>query len=374
MHKLVRSFCLATSGSAALLLALAGANAATIPEPRHLKAPPGTDEAVRAYWTPQRILNAKSADTMVSGPLRHGHSRQAQKGEPQIVPGAGPKVEYDPSLATTLYDEAQQTPHGHERLLGTGNLPYTTNRLYPVNDTKLFKVFPYATFGHLFFTEPSGDFECTASVIRANTIATAGHCVNDGHENYYTNWMFVPAQNGSKAPYGTWTWATAITTSAWYNGGGGVPNEQDDAIIVLNPRVKKHSTHVISDYTGYLGYEFNAPLPTAVTQIGYPCNLDECSDPVATYAQETAGPTNNFQWGTASFGGASGGPEIQDFGQAPSGVPAETLGGNIVISSTSYTYDPSTQVDGASIFYSAGQNGEYTFGDDLNYACANGGC
>lgn len=376
MDKFLRCLCLATGAFAALLPALANARAderATAPP--QASAVPGSDEAVRAYWTPERLAAAKSVDLSVSGPLSRSHVHAATRSEPQIFHGGLPTLKYDFSLTTKLYDETQQVFHGQPPLNGTGNLPYTTNRLYPVNDLVLYKVYPYATVGHLYFHEPSGDFQCSASVIRLNTIATAGHCVNDGHGNYFTNWMFIPAQNGSAAPFGTWTWAHATTTSAWYNGGGGVPNEQDDAVIVLNLHKYKRVLHKIGELVGYLGYEFNAPLPTAITQLGYPCNLDNCSDPIATYAQISMGPTNNFQWGSASFGGASGGPEIQDFGQPPSGVPTETFGGNVLVSSFSYYYtDTSVQVDGGSILYAPGQNGEYTFGDDINYACSNGGC
>jgi hypothetical protein len=256
--------------------------------------------------------------------------------------------------------------------VGSSGLPFTTNRLYPQNDTVLYKVFPYSTIGQLYFTEPGGDYVCTASVIRRNVIATAGHCVANGSGTYYNNWMFVPAENGTKAPFGTWTWAAADTTTDWWSGGGTVPNAQDDALIVLNQQKVngKGKLKSLGDVTGWLGYEYNAGLPTAITQIGYPCNLDSCVDPVATYAQDNSGPTNNFQWGTASFGGASGGPEIQDFGQAPSGVPSETLGGNIVVSSTSYTYTTSgVDEDGGSIFYAPGQNGTSNFGDLINWAC-----
>ncbi len=366
-------------GASLVASALIGAGSARAaqPAPSHIVAPTGSDDAVQAYWTPERIANAKSADMIVQGPLRRGHVRPQATAARQIVPGALPKLPYDESLAVKLYDDSL-IPHREPTLqpiVGSGGLPFTTNRLYPAGDKVLHAVYPYATVGHLYFTEPSGDFQCSASVIRANTIATAGHCVNDGNGNYYTNWLFIPAQNGSLAPYGKWTWANAITTSAWYSGGGGVPNEQDDAVIVLNQRKVKGTYYTVGDYVGYLGYEFNAPLPTTVTQLGYPCNLDACGDPIATYAQDTAGPTNNFQWGSASFGGASGGPEIQDFGQAPSGVPSETLGGNIAVSSFSYYYTTAgVDVDGGSIYYSPGQNGEYTFGDDLNYACSNNGC
>jgi V8-like Glu-specific endopeptidase len=343
-----------------------------------LNAPEGTDEQVRAFWTPERILRAIPMERHIDSSLLHGHANHTVKGAQSITTGASPKQAYDAEMATSLYDESQVpqrrlASHIRPPLGGTGGIPFTTNRLYPQSDVSLYKVYPYSTIGQLYFTIGTSEYVCTASVIRRNVIATAGHCVNDGSGNYYANWMFVPAENGSLAPFGTWTWAGADTTSAWYSGGGGVPNEQDDAVIVLNQQKVKHDGRApvsLGDVVGYLGYEFNAPLPTAITQIGYPCNLDSCVDPVATYSADTAGPTNNFQWGTYSYGGASGGPELQDFGQAPSGVPSEPLGGNILVSSTSYDYtNAAVEVDGGSILYAPGQNGEYTFGDLINWAC-----
>jgi hypothetical protein len=360
----------------AMLLASAGhtAQAAATAAP-HFVAPPGTDAQVLDYWTPDRLKAAKPMRLHIAGAPRHGQLAHVSKSARQTFQGAFPTEPYDQDQATQLFDttqdQSQTRPGVKAPLLGSGGVPFTTNRVYPLGDKQLPKVFPYATFGHLFFTINGSPFVCSASVIRANVIATAGHCVNDGNGNYYANWLFVPAENNGAAPYGKWTWADADTTSSWYFGGGAVPNDQDDAVIVLNENKVRGQYHRIGDLVGYLGYEFNAPLPTAITQIGYPCNLDNCADPVAAYSQDTAGPTNNFQWGTASFGGASGGPEIQDFGQAPSGVPSETLGGNIVVSSTSYTYtDSGVDIDGGSVFYAPGQNGEYTFGDLINWACS----
>ena len=136
----------------------------------------------------------------------------------------------------------------------------------------------------------------------------------------------------------------------------------------------------IGQLTGYLGYDFNAPLPTHITQLGYPCNLDNCADPIRDDSQAYSGPTNNFEWGSAAFGGASGGPVIQDFGQQPkhasASPPNEILGGNILIASFSYFYtNTNVQVDGGSILGSPGQFGGTlnTFGDLINAACtANG--
>jgi hypothetical protein len=198
--------------------------------------------------------------------------------------------------------------------------------------------------------------------------------VADGKGHFYTHWLFIPALHAGVAPYGSWTWAQVFAAGPWWTGGGGVPNRQDDALIVL----QKNSNNIkIGQLTGYLGFEYNAALPTHLTQLGYPCNLDSCDDPIQNNSQVYSGPNNNFEWGTAEFGGASGGPQVQDFGQKPSGgpPPTEVLGGNILISSTSYTYSPAVQVDGGSILAAPGQFGGSlnTFGDLVNAACATAG-
>ncbi|HEY2531826.1 MAG TPA: hypothetical protein VGJ20_28515 [Xanthobacteraceae bacterium] len=101
----------------------------------------------------------------------------------------------------------------------------------------------------------------------------------------------------------------------------------------------------------------------------------------ATTRRSFPDPPTIFEWGTPAFGGASGGPEIQDFGQQPSHgsgtPPSEVLGGNILIASTSYDYtDTSVQVDGGSILAAPGQFGGSlnTFGDLINYVCGEGNC
>jgi len=338
-----------------------------------IAAPEGSEAAVLSYWTPERLANAKNLDLLLATKPPTVHARPIASGARQIFRGGLPTEAYDPALAIDIPGSVSG-PHAnataHPLLTGTSGQPFTTNKLYPSSGAALYKAYPYGTVGHLFFTEPSGNYQCSASIIRANVIATAGHCVNDGSGHYYKNWVFYPAEAGTLKPYGAWTWSNADTTSAWYNGGGGVPNEQDDALIILKTRTIGGVVHKVADYTGYLGYEFNAPIPNSITQLGYPCNLDGCSDPVANYAQVSAGPSNTYLWGSAVQGGGSGGPILQDFGQAPSGVPSETLGGNIVVASFSFYYTASGYYeDGASILYAPGQNGEYGFGDLINWAC-----
>jgi V8-like Glu-specific endopeptidase len=346
----------------------------------------GAPTAALAYWTPGLMQVAQPKMLTATGTFTPSSATAAPPGPTQVVPGAPPSVPYDGSLAERIdqfYLRNNQSQNGIEpTAVGTGNYPYSINRLYPTRGSvtsNIYTFYPYQIVGQLFFTEPGvGNFVCSASVIRLSVIATAGHCVSDGNGHFYTNWVFIPAWHAGVAPYGRWNWSEVVVTGPWFHGGGTVPNRQDDALIVLRTN---SAGQKIGSLTGYLGYEYNTPLPTHLTQLGYPCNLDSCNDPVQDNSQVYAGPNNNFEWGTAAFGGASGGPEIQDFGQQPSHAantpPQEVLGGNILISSTSYTYtNTAVQVDGGSILAAPGQFGGSlnTFGDLINFVCSQGHC
>ena len=326
------------------------------------------------YWTAERLKSAKPKILTTTRTFTPSAATAAPTGPTKVVPGAPPSIAYDGSLAQQIYAPGANNSEVQPALVGTGKYPYTIQRLYPTSGSttsNIFNFYPYEIVGQLFFTEPSGNFVCSASVIRLSTIATAGHCVSDGNGHFYKNWLFIPAWHAGVAPFGKWNWSYVNVTGPWFHGGGTVPNSQDDALIVLG----LNSGKKIGQLTGYLGFEYNAALPTHLTQLGYPCNLDSCSDPVRDDSQVFSGPNNNFEWGTDAFGGASGGPEIQDFGQKPTGAPSEILGGNILISSTSYTYSTATQVDGGSILKAPTTGTLQSFGDLINDVCAHhSGC
>ena len=377
------------AGAAAAIALLGGeaGNARAQPNGAVYTAPSAQSAAAAtlAFWTPERLRSAKPKILTATKAFTPSAGLVTPAGPTERVPGARPTIPYDGSLAQQLYVPDNESGVNPFAVGSTGPLyPYTITRLYPAGNpnqassfSNVWANYPFEIVGQLFFTEPSGTFVCSASVIRRSVIATAGHCVSDGNGHFYTNWLFIPAFFAGVAPYGQWTWAQVFVTGPWFHGGA-VPNIQDDALILLAPNSKGQW---IGDVTGYLGYEYNAPMPTHITQLGYPCNLDDCTDPVRNDSQVYPGPGNNFEWGSAAFGGASGGPEIQDFGQqpshAPGSPPSETDGGNILISSTSYTYSTAFQVDGGSILAGPGQFGGSlnTFGDLLTAACtAEGNC
>jgi hypothetical protein len=375
---------------------------AVLNNPTAAVAPINSAAALRAFWTPTRMAIATPMRQVVTDPFipTDSNAAAAQRGPTTRVPGAAPTEPYDESLAEQLYTPTPDDNEGPApAAVGTGSLkyPYTIARLYPcfgadcptkpASFSNAWAFAPNELVGHLYFVHNDGaPFVCSATVIRRSVIATAGHCVADGNGHWYDKWMFVPAEYSGFAPFGSWNWSRVVVTGPWWAGKGTFPNRQDDALIVLAANADgKH----IGDITGFAGFQYNAPLPTHITQLGYPCNLDtsfgDCVQsaqfgPVRNDAELKAGPNNNFEWGSAAFGGASGGPEFQDFGQQPlhpaNTPPNETLGGNILVASTSYTYAATDQVDGASILAAPGQFGTValqTFGDLMNDVCSTPG-
>jgi V8-like Glu-specific endopeptidase len=253
---------------------------------------------------------------------------------------------------------------------GTSDLRFTSSRLVTDAVAALGgeKTYPYSIEGQLSFTEPSGNFVCSATVQRIGVITTAGHCVSDGKGHFFTNWVFVPATRMGSAPFGKWVWSAVTTTSTWFNGGGGVPNAQDVAVIVL---AKNAAGQRIGSLTGYAG--FNTPDLYGgqhVTVIGYPCNLDSCAKDHRTDAQASAASTNTAIVGTDAAGGSSGGGWLINFGQYATGQPvsgASDTNLNSLVAVYSYLPVPFTPLyGGASILDNCAAASCYTQCTPLN--------
>ena len=129
-------------------------------------------DEVRAYWTEERMRNARPRDT------------REPKGKPGTGGGSGSGATYG-AVAT----------------------PYAG--LMKAN-------------GKVFFTERGVNYVCSGTSISTGTsqaVWTAGHCVNEGPGNFVTNWAFVPAYIDGTRPYGTYVATRLYTTSAWKNNG-----------------------------------------------------------------------------------------------------------------------------------------------------------
>lgn len=140
------------------------------------------------------------------------------------------------------------------------------------NQTALWNIYPHKWSGRLYFTTPSGTSYCSATVIKNNSIVTAAHCVYDtGSRNqFYTNWVFVPAYRNGSAPFGSFTWKNARVLTNYINLSGSYSingwARYDVAIIQLN----SNSTGTVNNRVGYAGYAYDQSYTQLVFNNGYP--------------------------------------------------------------------------------------------------------
>jgi len=225
--------------------------------------------------------------------------------------------------------------------MGTAKAYFSSSRLVPTNARVHY---PYRTSGKLFFQKPGvGNFICSATVLRPRIILTAGHCVHKGSGGsggFYKKFLFVPAYHNGSAPYQAWNYRWVITTGAWANGNGNVPNKADFAILELEDRKFGSQVKRIGKVTGWLGYRTNALLRNHTKKIGYPGNHDNAQIMHQVDSQSyKVGGQNTVLYGSDMRGGSSGGAWIENFGRKAVG---QTGGlkpwSNRIVGVTSYGY------------------------------------
>jgi V8-like Glu-specific endopeptidase len=252
---------------------------------------------------------------------------------------------------------------------GTGGIHFTSTRTYPRQQDRSY---PSSAVGKLFFRDQAGNaYICSGSMIKPGVVLTAGHCVHSGNgsaSGWYNSFTFVPGYSRvgttETRPFGTWSsWANARTSTAWFSGGGGVPNAGDWALIVFN---RDGAGRRIGDYTGFLGYQYPAMIGRHMTVLGYPANLDSGTQMHRVDSQVNNGGTNNGIWGSDMTGGSSGGPVVLNFRQDYVGLSGSTQdnGANRLTSVVSWGYiSTGPQVQGGAQF-------DGTFGSMLSATCS----
>ena len=163
-------------------------------------------------------------------------------GPPVTLPGKRPTVKIKPQLTNRLYDPtlAQIQPEAggvESQAVGTSGARFTSAGAGS-DPFGSFFFYPITTTGKLFFTTPTGDAVCSASVLRLRIVVTAGHCVHSGSggtAGFYTNFLFIPAYHDGFARLGmVFTPRTVGATDLWIAGGGTVPNEADFGMFDMN--------------------------------------------------------------------------------------------------------------------------------------------
>ncbi|MFI6815272.1 trypsin-like serine peptidase [Nonomuraea sp. NPDC050328] len=156
------------------LAGLSPANAVAADDIVSAEAKSTTGSAL-AFWTPDKLRAAKSADGALDLSQRGGKiNGNAPDGPPGSVPPIGQEGAKSPKVKQV-------------------NLPNTV--------------------GRVFFTDGDGEWKfCSATSIQGkyrNVVATSGHCVYDTkHDRFHDNWVFIPSYwDGNnrwegKTPYG----------------------------------------------------------------------------------------------------------------------------------------------------------------------------
>lgn len=163
---------------------------------------------------------------------------------------------------------------------------------------------PVSHIGKVFFTLGGQDYVCSGNaLVSANesTVATAGHCVNEGPGSYASRWIFVPAYVNGSAPYGEWT-ATDLYAPTQWTSQGDISYDTGFAIMsTLGGRT-------LTDTVGASGVAFNQSRGLSYTAFGYPA----------------ASPFNG-----ESLYSCSGRATADPFGQSQSqGIPCNMTGGS----------------------------------------------
>ncbi|MBC7442110.1 MAG: hypothetical protein H7311_06270 [Ramlibacter sp.] len=189
---------------------------------------------------------------------------------------------------------------------------------------------PVANIGKVFFTLGGSDYVCSGNAISSaneSTVATAGHCVNEGPGAFASRLVFVPAYENGAAPFGQWN-ATELYAPTQWTSGGNITYDTGFAIV------SSPTGATLSDTVGASGVTFNTARGLTYSAFGYPAaapftgqTLQSCygkatDDP---YAQsESQGIPCNMT------GGSSGGPWFIGSGSAGYQSSVNSFGYNTV--------------------------------------------
>jgi V8-like Glu-specific endopeptidase len=285
----------------------------------------------------QMIASAASARELAASPV---------VGEKASSDASSPLVKVTSDAAARLYSAALSplttgdSPIPVDR--GTSGADYTLSGMIPDSQANAL-TYPHVTHGKLYFSVPGGTASCSAAVIRHRIIATAGHCVSDGNGHFYSNWRFVPATYNGSAPLQVWNWRAAVVTNTWHNGGGGVPNAADYAMIELQDRPFGGVSRKIGQVTGWLGWQTASCRDNHTHKNGYPTNVfgGQRLSLASSNTHRNVAPFN-CEYGSPQTFGVSGGPWVQNFGTNSGILTQRNPGRNRVVAVASYTYLPAS--------------------------------
>ncbi|MDQ0665302.1 hypothetical protein QFZ35_003800 [Arthrobacter ulcerisalmonis] len=266
--------------SAAAVLALTSAGGASAaPTPSDTDSNPSVvsvnvDAAGAAdYWTAERMQGAVPGDALAGKALERGNRSSTavvEKGKP-----ASTKATKGKATTTTAQSEK-----------------------------------PVSHVGKVFFTLGGANYVCSGNAVAStngSTVATAGHCVNEGPGGYATNFIFVPAYENGAAPYGKWSARALYAPSQWVSNGD---MTYDTGFAVVNRNAQKQT---LTSVVGGSGVAFNQARGLTYKSYGYPAAAPFNGETLKSCTGTATNDPNNPQFGTQGIpcdmtGGSSGGP------------------------------------------------------------------
>ncbi|MGV0111744.1 trypsin-like serine peptidase [Arthrobacter sp. CP30] len=221
-----------------------------------------------AYWTADRMKNAKPATAINSGWAAEGRS---------IMPKAGQE-----SVA-----KAPKQPVVEPRAVAQTAVP---------------------RIGKVFFTQGGQNYVCSGNSVQSgnqSVVATAGHCTHDLATGFVTNFVFVPAYNNGAAPYGKFTARSLVAASEWVSRND---INYDGAFAVMNTL----NGRTLSATVGASSIGFNMARGLNYTAYGYPAaspfNGERLYSCTGTATADRIGGTQSQGIPCDMTGGSSGGP------------------------------------------------------------------
>jgi hypothetical protein len=307
-------------------------------------------KAAIAYWTPERMRNAKPhpmevvpdpnaakvPDSGATGPPGADKAGFPDNHPSALLSGDGfAALVYTGAFAgesATATRDAYAYPFPHNTFRVPDYL-YGTSAYY----------FPYAAIGKVYFTNYAlQNMMCSGSSIGGRAVLTAGHCVSDGSGHFHTKLIFIPSWRNGLEPTGKWTssWATAFNDWHLYARFG-----RDVAFFTVFDKNIGGTVKKLSAAVGNLGFAANQSRVQMWNSFGYPANAPLYNgawliNTQGSYATTgTAYSPNTTGIGSTMGGGCSGGPWILRFmnGNYAGGVNSHISTGTVANELRLYT-------------------------------------
>jgi V8-like Glu-specific endopeptidase len=171
------------------------------------------------------------------------------------------------------------------------------------------------TVGKVFFRDAANgrDYSCSAAVVSSpsrNLISTAGHCVYDRDGGWHQNWIFVPAFDRGRRPYGIWRATWLATFTGWVAG-------TEPGLDVAFVKVAAADRGSLVDVVGGNGIRVGfASRRRRLTILGYPFLPPYPGDRQYSCQAVTTPSGRRLRMACPLTTGASGGPWLEGFDAA----------------------------------------------------------